>query len=234
MTVGDFLRRPGVAKYQDVADALDTASTATTAAIAVETAARAAADALLRDRSSFRQSTDGVFTTALPYYTSDSFTALTTVTPSQDVIRAVPFIAPARGGTLDRLAIYCTVLGAASHARCGIYTSASDSNFYPTSLVFSTGDLDTSSTGLKQSTFSLALTGGKLYWLAHICDNGTATIRGVTGTVNSNILGLDPTAGTAYTAIFVAQAYGALPSTFPASASMAGASTVAVFVRFSA
>ena len=125
-----------------------------------------------------------------------SATALTTSAPAANTLRALPFTAPARGGTLDRIGIYVTTLAAATNARVGIYTSTSDANLYPATLVVDSGALSTATTGLKAATINVALTPGALYWLAHVGD-GAPTLRSPAVGNLFPILGLSTSFGTA-------------------------------------
>lgn len=138
--------------------------------------------------------------------------ALTTVAPTINVLRAVPFWT-GRAIALDRIAINVTSL-TAGNMRLGIY--ADDGNGYPGALVADLGAVDVGTTGVKEITISRALNANTLYWLA-IVGSAAATIRAIAGTSCYPILGIDSGLGTAlgvgWSAAFT---YGALPSTFTA------------------
>ena len=146
----------------------------------------------------------------------------------------MPFIA-GRGGTIDRIAVNVTTLAASGVMRCGIYDSTSDTNLYPNALILDSGELSTASTGVKSATVSQALTAGKLYWFVTLTGTAAPTLRALAATDLHSIFNLDNTLGTAPGRYLqVALAYGALPSTFTASASVTTGTVPAVFVRYSA
>lgn len=145
--------------------------------------------------------------------------ALATATMTANVLRAFPFVAPARGGTLDRLGFNVTTL-LAGNSRIGLYASVSESNLYPSALLEDSGSISTATTGVKSYTINRALKPGRLYYLAHVCDvavvlrgfavGGVSSVLGI-----SNALGTTPNLG-----VSVAHTYGALPATFTAGGAM--------------
>jgi len=159
--------------------------------------------------------------------------------PAIDTLIAMPFISP-RGGTLDRLAFNVTTVGGAlSVARVGIYTNSSPILIYPDALVVDGGQYDTSAvggTGVKSTTISQELEAGDLYWFVYLCGTLAPTIRTLPIAGCYPIFGLDSALGTAPgVGLTVAQAYGALPSTFPAAATVLTAAPAPfVAVRYSA
>ena len=161
-------------------------------------------------------------------------TAYSTATITANVMRAMPFIAPRRGGTLDRLAINVTTLSAGA-GRLGIYRATSETNVYPGSLVLDAGTVDTSATGVKPITISQSLVAGQLYWLACVF-SATPVIRGFAVGSVSEMLGISAALGTAANAgISVAFTYAALPSTFTAGGAVITAVPIpGLFYRFSA
>lgn len=159
------------------------------------------------------------------------------VAPTIGVLKAVPFIS-GRGGSLDRIAFEVTTVGGASaKARVGIYSATSTSNLYPNALVVDGGEFDTSSVGgvgVKSTTISKFLAKNTLYWFVYLAGTSAATVRGLgVGTV-WNLLGTDSTLPTTFNSVLsVSQAYGALPSTFPGSATPAAETAPIIAVRFS-
>lgn len=142
-------------------------------------------------------------------------TALNTGAPSANVIRAMPFIAPARGGTITELAFNVTT-GAAGNCRIGIYTNTADDELYPDTLLLDTGSISVASTGVKTAATSLALDPGRLYWMVMVGDVAP-TIRTITVNNCSDILGYPTAMGTAgNVGISLAFTYGALPDPFGA------------------
>lgn len=129
---------------------------------------------------------------------------------------AIPFIAPQRGGTLDRIEFNVGVLGA-GNGRAAIYANTADNNLYPAGLLADGGSFSTGATGSKTATVSVALTGGGLYWAVYNTDNATALIAKLNGTDIASVLGQAVTFATSYNcAISVTQTFGAMPGTFPA------------------
>jgi hypothetical protein len=186
-----------------------------------------------RDLSFFRQ----VGATEDRYYLAGlaASAALGTATPAIGTLIAVPFHS-GRGGVIDRLAFTVTgVGGAGSVARVGIYLPTSASDLTPAGLVLDGGEFDSNSTGLKAATVSQALSPDGLYWFAYLCGVAAPTIRAVPVGDAFPILGVNNAFGT--TPILgwtVAQAYGALPATFPAGATGHVTATPAIGVRYSA
>lgn len=161
-------------------------------------------------------------------------TAMTTGAPGAGVLRALPFVAPARGGTLDRIAFNVTT-PVAGNARLGLYTNGSDSVIYPNSLVFDSGDIATGTGGAIAASCSVNLTPGALYWVVHI-GNVAAGLRCLAVGGTSALLGSPPGLGGAFNAgIAVTMTYGALPSSFPGGgATFSAAPIPALAFRFSA
>jgi hypothetical protein len=164
-------------------------------------------------------------------------TALTTGAPSANNLRALPFVAPARGGVIDQLAFNVTTL-LAGNARIGLYKNTADGNLYPGDLVSGTdsGSISTVTTGVKTFTVNVPLDPGRVYWLAHVCD-AAATLRCLAVGGMWAALGLDSGLGTAPGfGITRAFTYAALPNPFgTTSPSVIGAVPIpALAARFSA
>lgn len=164
----------------------------------------------------------------------ENCTAMTTASPSGGPMRALPFIAPARGGTLDRIAVNVTA-GVVGNFRLGLYENTSQTVMYPGALISQSADLDTNVTGVNGYTLNVPLTPGQMYWLVYHC-SAAATIRamavgGVSSLLgNSNALGTAPNIG-----ITATQAYGALPNPYPNGGAMITAVPIpAIAYRFSA
>jgi hypothetical protein len=143
---------------------------------------------------------------------------------------AVPFICP-KAITLDRIGVYVSTLSTTT-ARLGIY--ADNGNCYPGALLLDAGTIDVTATGAKTITISQALSANTLYWLVIICA-ATPAIYCIPVAGVINVLGTSNALGTAQNAgLYVAQTYGSLPSTFPASPTMIVAAPIpAIFVRLS-
>jgi hypothetical protein len=152
-----------------------------------------------------------------------------------DTMFAVPYFS-GRGGTIDRIACNVSTGIASGKVRLGIYTSTSDSNPYPATLVLDSGELDASTSGVKTATVSQVLDTNALLWFVYTCGTATPGMRTV-GATAFPILGSDNTMVTNMgVGWFVARAYGALPASFPGSASISTATgnTPLIGVRYSA
>lgn len=158
-----------------------------------------------------------------------------TVTPAVDTLYAVPFWSGS-GGTLDRLALQVTTLAASGTARVGIYATKARSNIYPGALVAGSAQLDTSTTGVKADTgYTASLEPNRYYWAVVLTGTAAPVIRGIGVASTQTILGVTSTSFSAdQTMLTVAQAYGALPATFPAGATATSAAVPKVVGRYSA
>lgn len=161
-------------------------------------------------------------------------TASTAASFSANVLRAVPFRAPARGCTIDQLAFLVTTL-LAGNARIGAYRATSESNLYPGSLICDSGDISTGSATVK--TFAptpFVLTPGELIWLVHV-GSVAPSLRSIPVGALDAILGTDTAMGTAPgIGLSVAHAYAALPASFPAGAAALTAAVPSLAARLSA
>ena len=162
---------------------------------------------------------------------------MTTAAIAIDTLYGIPFVS-GRGGTLDRIAMNCTTLGAAgSKLRFGIYTAYSDTNLYPDALVVDSGEFASDAApAIKSASINITLTPGKLYWFVCLCGTAAPVVRGGQQTSMRCILGTNNTLGTANNSkISVAQAYGALPANFPNGAALASTGALPfVYIRYSA
>lgn len=97
------------------------------------------------------------------YYDNSLHGAVGTLTGVAGQVNLAPFV-PTRDITIDRLGLRCTTGVASALARACIY--GSDANGWPDALLAVTGDLSvaTSSTFV-ESTVSLAMTEGTVYWV---------------------------------------------------------------------
>ncbi len=186
-----------------------------------------------RSRDSFRH-TGGSGSEIWYVANQGSALALTTGAPSANFLRAFPFIAPARGGRLDRIACNVTTL-LAGNLRIGVYKAVSDANIYPSDLLADSGDISSGSATVKTYTVSLDLEPGALYWLAHV-GSVAATLRCMAVGGVSSLLGMTSALSTAPNVGYsVAHAYAALPDPFTAGGVVITAVPIpALAYRFSA
>lgn len=164
-------------------------------------------------------------------------TALTSGILTGAILHALPFTSPWRGGVLDRMGLYVTV-GAAGLIRLGVYKATSPQNLYPGDLIVDAGQVDTTVLGAKTLTINTQLAVGATYWavcLATLGDPGSGTINCLAVGGCGQVLGHDPGFGVnPYTHLEVAQAFGALPATFPAGGALQWTAPIpALYMRFS-
>jgi hypothetical protein len=160
----------------------------------------------------------------------------TSVVTTQGNIRCTPFYSGA-GGLVDSLGARVTV-GGTSTLRFGLADSQSATNFLPGNVLFQTGAIDNTTTGMKLTNLvtKIRLDPGHVYyaWLSagdgtmqHACMNSTA--------LGTQILGFN-TSGTSMLSIESTNVYGALGATIPLTTTIiqsAGNFTPAIFARFS-
>lgn len=131
--------------------------------------------------------------------------------------------------TLTRIVGDVTVLNASGNVRLGIYNNDA-TNFVPTTLLLDAGTFSTGSTGEKALTISQAVAAG-WYWLTWLADtNGAAATHGASSITGTKYGMLGATAYNLRNNFYftASQAYGALPSNFPA---IAGVGTANLYPR---
>lgn len=153
-------------------------------------------------------------------------------TLTANVLFAVPFLCRITR-TFDRIGMYNTSAAETGrNARLGIYNVTSPTNGYPGSLLLDAGVVTTTAAAAQlNATISQQLTANTWYWLAALPDTNIATSRFAGDLAGSQIFNQDinwpffsttvvSVDGTTTGSISVAQAYGALPSTFTAGAAL--------------
>jgi len=147
-------------------------------------------------------------------------TGLSTTALTVSKIRASPFIV-GRNLNIDRIQAEVTTVGTSAVFRLGIY--ADNGNCYPDNLIVDSGELDGSTTGVKNATISASLTPG-LYWLVSLVGTATVTFRSLQnqGAGLPSVMGWPAAMGATIREPFweATQTYGALPSTFPTGATI--------------
>ncbi len=162
--------------------------------------------------------------------------ALTTKALVANTGYAVPFVAPDRGATLDRLEVYVSTGVAATNIRIGIYTNSSETGLYPGSLLIDAGTGSSASSSTKITlTISQALVPGQCYWAVVVSD-GAPTIRAIASNGAAVNMGTTDSAATTFsTHLSATLTYGALPGSFPTSGlAILTTAPHGVFARFSA
>lgn len=137
-----------------------------------------------------------------------------------NVMYATPLWIPT-AVTIDRIAIEVTTAEVASHARLGIYYDNGAMSPTGATLVVDGGAVDTTAIGVKTVTVSVQLQRG-LYWVVVVPETNALAFRRL-GDDSSGWLPLGISASGFNNASgrnkAVAQAYGALPATFPVAPS---------------
>lgn len=164
-------------------------------------------------------------------------TALTTGAMTLNTLWAMPFVAPARGGVLDRIACEVTTLVAAQNLRIGLYENKADyRDVYPGALLADSGNISMATTGIKSFGLTQALVPGRIYWVALVTSESTTQrMRGLAVGGVSHFLGMADTATSLLNlGINVAFTFGALPDPFTAGGAYVTAIPVPVLrYRFS-
>lgn len=146
-------------------------------------------------------------------------TETTSTSPSTGNIRARPIVF-GRDGTITSLGVTVNTGAANAKGRVGIWLAGADG--YPTTLVGESGELDLSTTGRKAATgLSIAVSASSSYWLGYLGGTAAATLVVANSivTLGSVVATAAGTTVTRVNLLSVAQAYGAMPSSFPTGAS---------------
>lgn len=154
------------------------------------------------------------------YYGSGAEEATTNFTVSgvtaADILVANPVFVPVTI-SIDQVSWEVSTLQVGGLAKIGIYDGNAG---IPNNLIVESGDLDTSSTGLKTDAVNAQLVGGNWYWLA-IVFNNVATLAGTLyppGIKVQQFGSPDGLQASSFpTQMEVAHAYGALPDPFGAA-----------------
>jgi hypothetical protein len=149
-----------------------------------------------------------------------SCTALTNAVIPVNTMKAVPFVQGHGFRTTAFGFAVTTAGGANSVARAGIYSCRDDLNgdFYPSTLLFDTGSLVTTGTGAKNTTTTLDLEEGRVYWGVYVCGTAAPTVATIPVASADRLLGSIASATPAHTThLSVAYTFAALPQTFPTS-----------------
>lgn len=163
-------------------------------------------------------------------------TALTTGTPGANTLFALPFVAPARGGVLDRIAAEVTTGSSGNNIRIGLYENKADHrDVYPGALLDDSGNLLATATGIKSHAISRQLVPGRVYWLTLNSSAAIACRCLAVGGISA-FLGMADNATTALNLAIVktSQTFGAMPDPFPSGGAYVTAVPVPVLrYRFS-
>jgi hypothetical protein len=138
-----------------------------------------------------------------------------------NVLRAFPWRLKS-AVTLGAIRSEVSTLVAATTYRLGLY--ADNGAAYPGSLITNsdTGTFDAATGGVKTASFTAAIVlQPGWYWVA-VNSNGAPTLRSIAVGAIENLLGVQGSLGTnsTFTGWTIAQTYAALPSVFPAGATL--------------
>jgi len=153
-------------------------------------------------------------------------TAYATLAAPQNQIDISPFIVPI-AQNFDRIAIRVTT-GVAGNCRLGIY--ADDGDVCASTLILDAGEVDTTTTGVKEIIIAQTLTPG-LYWLASLLSASGVSLNGIP-IASVFPVGMDSSlTGSEGTGWRKAQAYGNLPDPFGTPDSLRATDRLAIFLR---
>lgn len=159
---------------------------------------------------------------------------MTTLALVANTLYAVPF-AVARRMQLDRLAFSVATSKNGSSTRIGIYSSISNNNLTPSTLIYDSGSISTATSGSKFDTTAISITlDPGLYWFV-ILSTTNVTVRAFSSANSCSIFGYGPALnGSSQDGLQVTVTYGSLPDTYPiAGAKIMTGNIPAIFARFS-
>jgi hypothetical protein len=162
---------------------------------------------------------------------------LTTGAPAINEIWCVPFI-PNQRIAITSIGFRVTSAGGAgSKARVGIYDMQSQSDFMPKHLIYDSGEFSTTTTGNKQNTsISVVLEPGQMYWFAYLAGTAAPTIRTIPPAGIYPLHGVGIAATVPEVGISLTYSYAALPAdmnlTSGRSDFVASSPIPAIFVTF--
>lgn len=160
----------------------------------------------------------GRWYSGIPYHTLGTTTGFTI-----NSLRAIPY-AISFDHTLTGIRVEVTTATAGGKARIGIYSD--NGSGYPGSLLLDAGEVDCSTTGMKEVTISQALTKSmKKVWLSVNVNSASNGFRWIGGAAQTySFLGRD-SSGVHGNVYRVTSAYGALPANYPGSATVESVTT---------
>jgi len=151
-----------------------------------------------------------------------------TTSPALGTLWAYPLIV-SKTTKFDTINFSVTSVSTAGKSHVGIY--ADNGNSYPGALIFDSGDIDTTGTGIKATTITSAkqVFQPGLYWLAYEQDTATGQYRilcGLGTVMNVMAVNINTTANQMWH-YNVAHTFGALPDPYTAAANLSNTSSAA-------
>ena len=125
--------------------------------------------------------------------------------------------------TIDRLAIYVSVAGAAgSVVRMGLY--ADDGTLHPGQLIYDSGEINTTTTGPKTAAppSPIVIAKGTPFWTCFLCGVAAPKLKTSDGTCLAALGTGNTVGGWSFNGFYFERAYGALPATHPAGTFLRG------------
>jgi len=119
---------------------------------------------------------------------------------------------------IDRLAIYVSEAAAAGGvARMGLY--ADDGTLHPGQLIYDSGEISTTTTGLKPPAppSPIVIAKGTPFWTCFLCGVAAPKLKSSNSSCLSTLGSGNTVGGWLFNGFYVNQAYGALPATHPAA-----------------
>lgn len=170
------------------------------------------------------------------FYTGATSTAnLSTSTPVVDRLSAIAFFS-VRGATLGSIQFEVTSAAASGGlAKIGIYKAVGDTNVFPSGLIFESGNIDVTSTGIKSIDLTgsgISLKENTLYWFAYMGGTAAATVRVAGGLTMFPMFGWAPGGGSDmdYAIFRNAVGFGSFPDPFPSNAARTDSSSSSVVI----
>jgi len=162
-----------------------------------------------------------------------------TLTLTNNLLIALPFVAPPRLSILNRIGVYVTTGVASCEVRLGIYTATSETNLYPNALIVDSGVLSiATSSAAAAATINTQLISGRLYWavLNANVPSGSPVIRSAVVNGLYPIFGVPDALSTTapQCGLSGTRTFAALSATFPASIAALAAQGPAISLRYSA
>lgn len=136
-----------------------------------------------------------------------SASSVTTGVPLQDAIMLIPFCVTDEV-TIDLARMRVSTLYSGGKMRIGIYEGYP---FYPYTSVFRSNELTQDIAGVKDTTASITLAKGKMYWFAFITNNVTVRMFSYQIYQLAPIKGNDAISSNIHSILFANYPYGALP-----------------------
>ena len=124
--------------------------------------------------------------------------------------------------TIDQLAIHVSMAAAGGVARMGLY--ADDGTLHPGQLIYDSGEINTTTTGLKTAAppSPIVIAKGTPFWTCLLCGVAAPKLKSSDSSCLSTLGTGNTVGGWSFNGCYAEQAYGALPATHPAGTFLRG------------